>query len=45
MSKIKVLIVDDSAFSRQSIRTLIETSSEFEVVGIARSGEEAVEKS
>lgn len=44
MSKIKVLIVDDSAFSRQSIRTLIETSNEFEVVGIARSGEEAVEK-
>jgi len=44
MSKIKVLIVDDSAFSRQSIRTLIETSDEFEVVGIARSGEEAVEK-
>ncbi len=44
MYKIKVLIVDDSAFSRQSLRTLLESSNEFEVIGIARDGEEAIEK-
>ncbi|MDA1674982.1 chemotaxis-specific protein-glutamate methyltransferase CheB [Bacillus cereus group sp. TH152-1LC] len=44
MKKIKVLIVDDSAFARQQIRSLLETNNEFEVVGIARNGEDAIKK-
>ncbi|GAB6451420.1 chemotaxis response regulator protein-glutamate methylesterase [Bacillus cereus] len=44
MKKITVLIVDDSAFARQQIRSLLETNNEFEVVGIARNGEDAIKK-
>jgi len=41
---IKVLIVDDSSFMRVRIRTLLETSSEIKVVGIARDGMDALRK-
>lgn len=40
----RVLIVDDSAFMRKMIRQIIESRKEFEVVGIARDGVEAVEQ-
>lgn len=40
---IKVLIVDDAAFMRLSIRTILEQNG-FEVVAEAANGEEAVDK-
>lgn len=43
MSKITVLVVDDSAFMRRIIRQMIETDPEIEVVGMARDGKEGVE--
>ncbi len=42
--KIKVLVVDDSAFMRQSISFLLKEEPQIEVVGTARNGKEAVEK-
>lgn len=42
---IKVLIVDDSAFMRLTIRKLLETDPSIKVIGVARSGVEAIEKS
>jgi two-component system, chemotaxis family, protein-glutamate methylesterase/glutaminase len=39
-----VLVVDDSALMRQIIRELIVESGEFEVVGVARNGFEALER-
>jgi DNA-binding NarL/FixJ family response regulator len=44
MSKIKVLIVDDHALMREGIHTLLDLVSDFEVVGEASNGKEAVEK-
>jgi len=44
MKKYKVLIVDDSAFMRKGISTIIEKDEDFEVVGLARNGLDAVEK-
>jgi two-component system chemotaxis response regulator CheB len=41
---IRVLVIDDSAFSRQTITRMLETSPLVEVVGIARDGEEALRK-
>ena len=41
---IKVLIVDDSAFMRNTLTGLICSDPEIEVVGIARDGIEAIEK-
>ncbi|MBI5643120.1 MAG: chemotaxis response regulator protein-glutamate methylesterase [Deltaproteobacteria bacterium] len=41
--KIRVLIVDDSAFMRKVIKQMIETDPEIEVVGSARDGREGVE--
>jgi len=41
---IRVLVIDDSAFSRQSITRMLETSPLVEVVGVARDGEEALRK-
>jgi two-component system chemotaxis response regulator CheB len=41
---IRVLVIDDSAFSRQAITGMLETSPLVEVVGIARDGEEALRK-
>ncbi|MBI5098481.1 MAG: chemotaxis response regulator protein-glutamate methylesterase [Nitrospirae bacterium] len=41
---VKVLIVDDSAFMRNTLTSLISDDPEIQVVGIARNGIEAVEK-
>jgi two-component system chemotaxis response regulator CheB len=43
-AKIRVLIVDDSAFSRQSIKGMLESDDAIEVVGIASNGLEAMAK-
>jgi two-component system chemotaxis response regulator CheB len=43
-SVIRVLIVDDSAFVRKTIRQILSRSPFIEVVGIAGDGEEALEK-
>ncbi|GAB4422781.1 MAG: chemotaxis response regulator protein-glutamate methylesterase [Thermodesulfovibrionales bacterium] len=44
LSKIRVLIVDDSAYSRQTIRGMFAADSDIEVVGIASNGIEAMAK-
>lgn len=41
---IKVLIVDDSSFMRVKIRSFLETDPDIKVIGIARNGLDAVEK-
>jgi two-component system chemotaxis response regulator CheB len=41
---IQVLVIDDSAFSRQTITRMLQTSPLVEVVGVARDGEEALHK-
>lgn len=43
MSKVRVLIVDDSAFVRKVVREMLTSDSEIEVVGTARDGHEALE--
>ncbi|MDB4977111.1 MAG: Chemotaxis response regulator protein-glutamate methylesterase CheB [Myxococcaceae bacterium] len=43
-SRIRVLIVDDSAFARKVLREVLTQDSQVEVVGIARDGLEALEK-
>ncbi len=43
MSKIRVLVVDDSVFMRNSIARII-TSEEIEVIATANNGQEAIEK-
>ncbi len=43
-SDIRVLIVDDSAFIRNAISNMLSKSTEIEVVGFARDGEEALAK-
>jgi two-component system chemotaxis response regulator CheB len=42
--RIRVLVVDDSAFARKVLRQALSTSAEIEVVGVARDGLEALEK-
>jgi two-component system, chemotaxis family, protein-glutamate methylesterase/glutaminase len=42
--KIRVLIADDSALMRQKLRQIVEADPEFEVVGVARDGEDAIVK-
>jgi len=44
MPRIKVLVVDDSAFMRKIITDFLATSSEIEVIGKAKNGQEAIEK-
>jgi len=41
---IRVLVIDDSAFSRQTITRILESSPLVEVVGVARDGEEALRR-
>ncbi len=41
--KIRILIVDDVAETRENVRKLLQFESDFEVVGAARSGREAVQ--
>ncbi len=43
-ARIRVLVIDDSAFSRQTITRMLESSPLVEVVGVARDGEEALRK-
>lgn len=43
MSRIRVLVTDDSAFMRQVVTRTLEADGRFEVVGAAGSGAEAVE--
>ncbi len=44
MTKIRVLVVDDSLFLRRNLPRLLESDPEIEVVGIAENGAEALEK-
>jgi two-component system chemotaxis response regulator CheB len=44
MTKIRVLIVDDSAFLRRAIRSVLRTAEDIEVVGAARNGREAIDQ-
>jgi len=41
---IRVLVIDDSAFTRQAITRMLATSPLVEVIGVARDGEEALRK-
>ena len=43
-ARIRLLIVDDSALMRQMIAEIFEQEADFEVVGTARNGEEALQK-
>lgn len=43
MARIRILIVDDSAFARKVLREILALSDLVEVVGTARDGEEALE--
>jgi two-component system chemotaxis response regulator CheB len=43
-NKIRILIVDDSAFMRRMIQNILEQESEFEVVGSAKDGLDALKK-
>ena len=43
-AKIRVLVVDDSAFARQVVRRVLERAGDIEIVDIARDGAEALEK-
>lgn len=44
MKKIRVLVVDDSAFARKVLRTILEAAPDIEVVGTARDGLDALGK-
>ncbi|MEW6052231.1 MAG: chemotaxis response regulator protein-glutamate methylesterase [Nitrospirota bacterium] len=44
MSKIRVLVIDDSAYSRQMIKRMLETDSHIEIAGIATDGIDAMAK-
>ncbi|MGC8684087.1 MAG: chemotaxis-specific protein-glutamate methyltransferase CheB [bacterium] len=41
---IKVLIIDDSAFNRRSLRSMLESSKDIKVVGTATDGEDGLKK-
>lgn len=43
MDKIKVIITDDSDFVRDGIRIILDVDEDFEVIGCARNGREAIE--
>jgi two-component system chemotaxis response regulator CheB len=42
--KIKILVVDDSAFMRRVISDIINSDYRFTVIGTAKNGEEGLEK-
>ena len=42
MDKLRVLVADDSQFMRVAYKRILETQEQFEVVGMASNGEEAV---
>lgn len=41
---VRVLVVDDSAFMRKSLTSMLEEGKQIQVVGVARNGEEAVQQ-
>lgn len=43
MQKVRVLVVDDSAFMRKAIAIMLESDPEIEVVGMAHNGEDGIE--
>ena len=43
MEKVKVLVVDDSAFMRKAISMMLESDPEIEVIGMAHNGEEGLD--
>lgn len=43
MKKIKVIIADDSDFVRDGMRIILDVDEEFEVLGCAKNGQEAIE--
>ncbi len=43
MYKIKVIIADDSDFVRGGMRIILDVDEDFEVLGCARNGREAIE--
>ncbi|HMB45860.1 MAG TPA: response regulator, partial [Candidatus Methanoperedens sp.] len=44
MSRIRVLVVDDSAFMRKIVTDILAESPDIEVIGKAKNGQEAIEK-
>jgi two-component system chemotaxis response regulator CheB len=44
MKAIRVLIVDDSAFVRKALSTMLQSEPDIEIVGLANNGKEAIEK-
>ena len=44
MAKIKILVVDDHAIMRDGIRALLSLNDDFEIVGEASEGKEAIEE-
>jgi two-component system chemotaxis response regulator CheB len=44
MPRVRVLVIDDSAFARKALRVVLSSSPKIEVVGIARDGLEGLEK-
>jgi two-component system chemotaxis response regulator CheB len=44
MAAIRVLVADDSALMRQTMKRIIATSGDLELVGLARDGEDAIAK-
>ncbi len=44
MDKLRILVADDSQFMRIAYRKILETQDNFEIVGMAENGEEALEK-
>lgn len=42
--RVRVLVIDDSAFARKALRTVLGSCKEVEVVGVARDGLEGLEK-
>ena len=43
MSKIRILVVDDSPFIHKAITRAVNTTEEYEICGIAKNGKEGVD--
>ncbi len=43
MEKIKVIIADDSDFVRDGMKIILDVDDEFEVLGVASNGREAID--
>ena len=44
MSKIRILVVDDSPFIHKAVTRAVNTTEEYEICGIAKNGKEGVEQ-